>query len=64
MLGVLSFNGADDGAASSHRHAMIIVMLDGHGGCRLNLLVTLRMATSAVAADLGSTIRKRGGQLW
>ena len=64
MLAVLSFNAADEVAASSHRHAMIIAMLDGHGGCRLDFLVTLRMATSAVATDLRSTVRKRGGQFW
>jgi hypothetical protein len=61
---MVSFNGSDDGAACSHQHAMMIAMLDGHRGCRLNLLVTLRMATSAVVADLRSTIRKRGGQFW
>jgi hypothetical protein len=64
MLAVLRFNAADEVAAGSRQDAMIIAMLDGHGGCRLNFLVTLRMATSAVAADLRSTIRKRGGQFW
>jgi len=64
MVAVLSVNAFDDGAASSHRHAMIIAMLEGHGECRLNSLVGLCMATSTVAADVRSTIRKRGGQFW
>ena len=64
MLAVLSFSAADDVAAGSHQHAMIIAMLDGHGSCRLNFLITLRTAKSAVAADLRPTIRKRGGQFW
>lgn len=64
MVAVLSFNASDDGAASLQRHAMIIAKLDGHGDCRLNFLVILRVATSAVAVGLRSTIRKRGGQFW
>jgi len=64
MAAVLSFSAADDVAASSQRHAMTIAMPDGYGNCRLNFLVSLRMATSAVAADLRSTIRKRGEQFW
>ncbi len=64
MLAVLSFSAADDVAAGSHQHVVTIAMLDGHGGCRLTVLVSLRIATSAVAADLRPTISKRGGQLW
>jgi len=64
MVAVLSFNSSDDGAGSSHQHAMIIAMLDGDGGCRLNFLIILGMARSAIAADLRPTIRKRGGQFW
>ena len=64
MVVIRSFNGFDEEAGSSHEHAMIIAMLDGHGGCRLNFLVSLRMAPSAVAANLRSTTRKRSEQFW
>ena len=64
MVAMLSLNGSDDVAASWHQHGMIIAMLDRDDGCKPNFLVTLCMATSAVAADLRSTISKRAGQSW
>jgi hypothetical protein len=33
VLAVLSFNAADDVAAIARQHAMMIAMVDGHGGC-------------------------------
>lgn len=32
-MAVLSFAAADDMAASAHQRAMMIAMVDGHGGC-------------------------------
>lgn len=64
MVGVKSFKGSYEGAGRSDQHGMIIEMLDGNGGCRLNFPVILRTVTSAVAADLRSRIRKRGGKFY
>jgi hypothetical protein len=30
---MLSYNAADDVAAIAQQHAMLIAMVDGHGGC-------------------------------
>ncbi len=64
MLAVLNFNAADEMAASARRRAVMIAIVDAHGGCCSILLITLRLATSRVAADLKSTIRKGGGYSW
>jgi len=42
----------------------MMTMVVEHGHLQLELNDTLRSETSAVAADLRSTIRKRGGQSW
>jgi hypothetical protein len=64
MAAMLRLDASDDGTASWHEHMMIIVIGDEDGGCSLDFLVTLRMTTSAVVADLRSAISRRGGQSW
>ncbi len=64
MLAVLSSNAADETAAGMRQRVMMIAIVDAHGGWGSILLITLRLATSGVAADLKSTIRKGGGYSW